>query len=189
MEDTSSRIIITENNGKTLINIKSHNSIQHAFFIFLIISAIFIALVIIFAMLAAAFTHGFMIAVLSFSLSAASVVYKAAAVLLALRSVLWSLAGGEVIEINEKEMKYTKKIAGMGHSVVIKLNEVLDIAVIDYIREKDVIHMIQTELGLNGRSFLLKTASKQLKFGVYISMDDSEIIEKILKQHVALQKL
>lgn len=181
MEETRSRIIITEDKGKTIIFIKPHNSIFHAFIVLLILTSVFMALVFIFAMLAVAFKTGIIITFLSFALAAVSLIYKIVAAIISLRSLLWTLAGGETIVINDKEFIYSKKTAGMGPRVTIQKNEVQSITVIDYIREKDVIHMIESEIRIRGRSFELKTAKRTLKFGIYISMDDSDALDKVFK--------
>jgi hypothetical protein len=44
--------------------------------------------------------------------------------------------------------------------------------------------MIETELTTHGRSFELKTVAKPLKFGIYISMDDSDALERMFKSTV-----
>ena len=181
MEDVSSRIRITEAQGRTVVFIKPHNSVLHAFFILLVESAIFMSLVFIFAMSAAVFKSGFIITVLAYSLAAVSRLYYAGFAFIVLRSLLWTMTGGEILEINTEELIYTKKIAGIKKRVIIKKADILGVAVIDYIREKDVIHMMQSEITTHGRSLLLKTAKKDLKFGIYISMDDSDTVEKVLK--------
>jgi hypothetical protein len=179
MEETSKRIKITQDNSKTVIFIKPHNSLFHAFILELILFAAFMALVFALAPLVTVFKANFIGTIIAYVLAAAAIILKVAAVSIALRSVLWTVGGGETVEINENEFIYSKKIFGLGKRIIIKKEDIKGISLIDYIREKDLVHMIETELSTHGRSFELKTAAKTLKFGVYVSMDDSDVIEKV----------
>ena len=182
MEETSPRIRIKEEQGRTIIFIKPHNSILHAFFAILVLTAIFQLCIFIFSLPAGIIKHGFIITILAYGLAGISIIYKVIAVFEVFRSLSWTIAGGETIEINADNFIYKKKIAGIGPVVVIPRKDILSIEEIDYIREKDVIHMLQSEITKNGRSFRLKTASKTIKFGVYISMDDSDALDKLFKR-------
>lgn len=186
MNETSSRININQTQDAISFRIKSHNSLLHTFFVLLIISAIFMALVLVFAVIAAIFKYGVIITVLSTCLATAAIVYKVLVIFIALRTFLWTISGEEMLFINGTQLIYTKKTAGIGIPIVIEIKQILEFKVIDYIREKDVIHMILSEIGKQGRSFELKTEKKNLKFGIYISMDDAYAVEKIIKSHLVL---
>ncbi|MEI7541854.1 MAG: hypothetical protein WCJ94_01200 [bacterium] len=184
MNETSSRININQTQETISIRIKSHNPVLHAFFVLLIISAIFMALVLVFAVIAAIVKYDVIISVLSTCLATAAIVYKVLVIFAALRAFLWMLAGEEVVLITKRQLIYTKKIAGIGFPIAIDKKQVIEFKVIDFIREKDVIHMILSEIGRQGRAFELKTEKKNLKFGIYISMDDAYAVEKIIKLHL-----
>lgn len=142
------------------------------------------ALVFALAPLVTVFKSNFIGTIVAYVLAAAAIALKVAAVFIALRSVLWTIGGGETVEINEKEFIYSRKILGLGKRIIIKKEDIKGISLIDYIREKDLIHMIETELTTHGRSFELKTVAKPLKFGIYISMDDSDALERMFKSTV-----
>ncbi|MFW6210617.1 MAG: hypothetical protein ACOC4H_00705, partial [bacterium] len=162
--------------GRLRIKIKAHNSIIHAFFTVIVMSAVVLFL---YYILPAAF----LLFRQKFFMTAGNIVlagFTGYAVFLLARSVLWTLGGVEIIEVNSGGFYYSKKIFNIGTAAVIPVDEIKEIKTVDFVREKEIPYMVSSELGLKGRAFLIDSDNMQFKFGIYLSSGEIAEIENIL---------
>ncbi len=171
-----SRIKIKKPENGFRIVIKSYNSFLHAFFTVLVILAVGSFFYYVMPVVSVFFQRLLfdIIGALVWALALGTVGF------LLLRSLLWSAGGKEIIIIENENFVYSKRIFNIGKNIVIPLAAVEDIKVIDYVQPKDVLHMVQSELNFAGKSFLLETGSRKLRFGAYLDVDETDEIERVL---------
>jgi hypothetical protein len=113
---------------------------------------------------------------LAWTLAGIDLIFKATVAFIILRALLWTLFGREIIRIGASSIKYKKSIAGIGIWKKFMLDSVEYVKEIDSVKPKDIIHMLESETRVNGRSFMLKTGKTILKFGLYLTTEENEEI-------------
>ena len=165
-----SRVKINESGEGVKIEIKGHNSLLHMFFTLLVFNA---AAAFIILMLPVFGTVGAVLGFVFFFTYGAFMVFELT------RSILWTVAGKEIIEKDRVNLIYTKQIFNFKKVQVIPGKEIMEVKVVDYAEPKNVLQMIRSEMGAV-RSFLVKTEDKKYLMGIYLSVDEVGEIEKHL---------
>ncbi|HDT15093.1 MAG TPA: hypothetical protein ENN55_02675 [Firmicutes bacterium] len=170
------RIKIKDAAGRLRVEISSHNSILHAVFAVIVLSAVFLFL---YYMLPAAF----LLFRQKFFMTAGNIIlimFGGFVVFMISRAVLWTIGGYEIIEAGPDGIHYSKKIFGKGETVFMPADKIKEIKTIDFVRPKEILYMIRSEFGFNGRSFAVETEDKIFVFGIYLSFDEAVFIENAL---------
>ena len=178
MENTNTRINAYESEGVLTVEIKGYNTILNAFI--LVMVAGFIAGVLFVAVIS--------IATLAYSsgsktdfyplIRGVSLFYIIISFLIFTRAAVWTLFGKETIVIAPDYFAYKKTALVTLIDRRFKKDEIMELKLADYFEPKDIIYAFQSELGISGRSYLLKTAQGKTRFGICLTTDELRELEK-----------
>ncbi len=170
-----------QDGDKTVIRIKSNNSLLNMSILLVVLLAAFTATVILFNLLGFVFSRGVMAVILGYTMAGISIVFKWLAAFIITRAALWTLFGSETITIDKEKLVYARKIAGIGYEKQALLGGINGIKMTSYAPEKDIQYMLKSEAELNKGCFEAGTQSGIIKIGVFLSFDEADYLEKLFK--------
>ncbi len=178
MENNNTRINTAESEGILKVEIKGYNTMLNAFI--LVMVAGFIAGILFIAVITAA--------TLAYSsgsktdfyplIHGVSLFYIIISFLIFARASVWTLFGKETLEIAPDYFGYKKTALVTLIDRRFKRDEIVELKLADYFEPKDIIYAFQAELGITGRSYVLKTASDKIRFGICLTSDELRELEK-----------
>ncbi|MBN2755169.1 MAG: hypothetical protein JXR81_09975 [Candidatus Goldbacteria bacterium] len=188
MENTNERIKIQQAENGIIIEIKAYNTMFNAL-LSVFITGFFAGLFFIFIMTAATllYSSGSKID-LNPLITATTAAYALIGFVFIARAAVWTLFGKEEIILSGTTFCYKKKAIIKLKEITITRNDILEFKLVDYFEPKDLFYAVKAEFGFLGRSFLIKTASYKLRFGICLNTEELRVLESFQKFKNLLKK-
>ncbi|MFP4467079.1 MAG: hypothetical protein ACLFP1_08515 [Candidatus Goldiibacteriota bacterium] len=186
-EHITNRITVNKKPETIDIYIRSHNSLLNAF-ILLFIMNFFITLLI------GAFMAAEHLAfIFNSTLGAENWVYTVLkiyavfAVLVTGRTFLWTLSGGEYIQLTPDAFIYKKYILRAGKTVFIKKDSLEKVLTENYFSQKDILERLKSEIPGKADTIKIQHTGGALNFGIFLSVHEADVVEKTIKNYYKMK--